>query len=94
VGYARAKTEETDLTKIKFEKYPDDHTYAPVLRANEFEEGTGHHSMIKEDGQWYAIYHARDYGANGNAFDDRNARICLLEVEDGIITARRYSDHI
>jgi GH43 family beta-xylosidase len=94
IGYARAKTDETDLTKIKFEKYPDDHTYCPVLKANEFEEGTGHHSMIKEDGQWYAVYHARDYGANGNAFDDRNARICLLEVEDGIITARRYSDHI
>ena len=34
VGYARAKTDETDLTKIKFEKYPDDKTYAPVLRSN------------------------------------------------------------
>ena len=34
VGYARAKTNETDLTKIKFEKYPDDHTYHPVLKAN------------------------------------------------------------
>jgi GH43 family beta-xylosidase len=94
IGYARAKTQETDLTKIRFEKYPDDHTYHPVLMANDFEEGTGHHSMIREDGQWYAVYHARDYDAAENAFDARNARICVLEVKDGIITARRYPDHI
>ncbi len=94
IGYARAKTDETDLTKIKFEKYPDENTYHPVLKANEFEEGTGHHSMIKEDGQWYAVYHARDYGDTLNAFDARNARICKLNVEDGIITAERYENHI
>lgn len=96
IGYARAKTDETDLTKIKFEKYPDENTYHPVLKANEFEEGTGHHSMIKEDGQWYAVYHARDYddGLDANSFDARNARICKLNVKDGIITAERYKDHI
>ena len=96
IGYARAKTDETDLTKIKFEKYPDDTTYHPVLKANEFEEGTGHHSMIKHEGQWYAIYHARDYDntTGASAFDARNARICKLHVEDGIITAERYKDHI
>lgn len=96
IGYARAKTSETDLTKIKFEKYPNDKTYCPVIKANEFEEGTGHHSVIKEDGQWYAIYHARDYddGLNAGSFDARNARICKLNVEDGIITAERYKDHI
>ncbi len=96
IGYARAKTNETDLTKIKFEKYPDVNTYHPVLKANEFEEGTGHHSMIKENGQWYAVYHARDYedGLNANSFDARNARICKLNVKDGIITAERYKDHI
>lgn len=96
IGYARAKTNETDLTKIKFEKYPDENTYHPVLKANEFEEGTGHHSMIKENGQWYAVYHARDYddGLGANSFDARNARICKLNVKDGIITAERYKDHI
>jgi hypothetical protein len=50
--------------------------------------------MIKEDGRWYAVYHARDYDAAENAFDARNARICVLEVADGIITARRYPDRI
>lgn len=96
IGYARAKTDETDLRKIRFEKYPDDNTYHPVISANDFEEGTGHHSMIKKDGQWYAIYHARDYddGLNASAFDARNARICKLNVNDGIITAERYKDKV
>ena len=94
IGYARAKTNETDLTKIRFEKYPDSETYHPVLSANTFEEGTGHHSMIRENGQWYAVYHARDYETGDNAFDARNARICKLHVSDGIITAERYPDHI
>ena len=95
IGYARAKTNETDLTKVRFEKYPDENTYHPVLRANEFEEGTGHHSVICENGQWYAVYHARDLVGNGlSAFDARNARICRLEVKDGIITAHRFPDHI
>ncbi|MBQ9517272.1 MAG: glycoside hydrolase family 43 protein [Eubacterium sp.] len=96
IGYARAKTKETDLTKIKFEKYPDDNTYHPIIAANGFEEGTGHHSMIKKDGQWYAIYHARDYndGLGANAFDARNARICKINVDDGILTAERYEDRV
>lgn len=96
IGYARVKTNETDLRKIKFEKYPDDKTYHPVIAANDFEEGTGHHSMIKENGQWYAVYHARDYedGLGASAFDARNARICKLNVNDGIITAERYKDRI
>ena len=67
-----------------------------ISQANEFEEGTGHHSMIKENGQWYAVYHARDYDndLNASAFDARNARICKMHVKDGIITAERYKDHI
>ena len=89
IGYARAKTDETDLTKIKFEKYPDDKTYAPVLNSNEWEEGTGHHSMIKNKGEWYAIYHARNAEEDGLDGDRRNARICRLIVKDGIITADR-----
>lgn len=89
IGYARAKTDETDLTKIKFEKYPDDKTYAPVLNSNEWEEGTGHHSMIKYNGEWYAVYHARNTEEDGLSGDRRNARICRLSVKDGIITAHR-----
>ncbi len=94
IGYARAKTDETDLTKIKFEKYPDKHTYHPVMEANHFEEGPGHHSLIKENGQWYMIYHARDYGYDATAEDARNARICKIYVEDGVITAEPYKDRV
>lgn len=94
IGYARAKTDETDLTKIRFEKYPDDKTYAPVLCSNEWEEGTGHHSMIKKDGNWYAIYHARNAYDDGLKGDRRTARICKFNVNDGIITAERYPDKI
>ena len=94
-NYAEDTKRVNGLVKL-FEKYPDAHTYHPVLKANEFEEGTGHHSMIREDGQWYAVYHARDYDntTGADSFDARNARICKLEVCDGIITAKRYPDHI
>lgn len=94
VGYARSKSNEQDLTKVKFEKYPDSNTYLPVLSANDFEEGTGHHSMIKENGQWYAIYHGRDYGTEDNTGERRNARICKINVSDGVLTAERYEDHL
>lgn len=94
VSYACAKTDETDLKKIKFEKYPDDKTYAPVLKSNDFEEGTGHHSMIKIDNQWYAVYHARDVLDDGLAGDRRTARICKMNVSDGVITAERYENKL
>ena len=29
-----------------------------------------------------------------NSFDARNARICKMTVEDGVITAHRSKDHI
>ena len=63
----------------------------PHLRNHRLAERRGH-----QDGQWYAVYHARDYGDNdgASAFDARNARICKLNVEDGIITAERYEDRV
>ena len=94
IGYSRAKTDETDLTKIKFEKYPDEGTYAPVFCSNEWEEGAGHHSMIKHEGKWYAVYHARNREDDGLPGDRRNARICRMSVEDGVIKAIRKKDGI
>ena len=91
VGYAYAKTEETDLTKINFTKKTDYGNFAPVLIKNEFEEGTGHHSVIKYKGQYYAVYHARDYGAGTY---DRTARICKLTVNKGEIVAHRFIDKV
>ena len=94
VGYAAAKTTEQDLRKVKFQKMPDENTYAPLLRSNDWEEGTGHNSVIKVDGQYYCVYHARNTEADGLNGDRRNARIAKMHVADGRITIERYPDHI
>ncbi len=94
VGYAAAKTTEQDLTKVKFQKMPDDNTYAPLLRSNEWEEGTGHNSVIKVDGQYYIVYHARNTALDGLQGDRRNARIAKMHVKDGKIEVERYFDHL
>lgn len=94
IGYARSKTNETDLTKIKFEKYPDDNTYYPVFSSNEWEEGAGHHSMIKHNNEWYSVYHARNVADDGLKGDRRNARICLMSVKDGVIESLRKENEI
>jgi hypothetical protein len=94
VGYAAAKTTEQDLRKVDFKKMPDENTYAPLLRSNDWEEGTGHNSVIKVDDQYYCVYHARNVEADGLGGDRRNARIAKMHVKDGIITIERYPDHI
>ena len=96
IGYAVAHTNEQDLTRIEFVKHTKDGAFDPVLIKNEFEEGSGHHSVIKYKGQYYAIYHGRDY-ANDSRPDfseARTARVCKLHVHDGMITAERYADRI
>ena len=93
VGYSAAKTGEQDLREVDFVKVTNGDRFNPVLIKNEYEEGTGHHSVIKLDGQYYAIYHARDYGGNGFK-KPRTARVCKLHVKDGVITAERYPDRI
>ncbi len=94
VGYAAAKSDETDLRKVEFKKMPDENTYAPLLRSNGWEEGTGHNSVIKVDGQYYCVYHARNAFEDGFEGDRRNARIAKMDVKDGKITIHRYPDHI
>ena len=84
VGYSSAKTFEQDLRKVEYEKFTKDGKFFPVLIKNDYEEGTGHHSVIKLNDEYYAIYHARDYGDT-----HRTARICKLIVKDGSITAER-----
>ncbi len=92
IGFAAAKTDEKDLTKVDFVKFTDGGAFKPTMFRNEVEEGVGHHSVIKVDGQYYAVYHARD-GAENKGSDTyteaRTARICKLIVKDGTITAER-----
>ena len=63
VGYAIAKSKEQDLTKVEFNKVTKNGGFNPIIIKNDFEEGTGHHSMIKYNGEYYAFYHGRDIGA-------------------------------
>ena len=88
IGYAAAKTTEADLTKVNYEKHTDVGKFIPFMTKNEVEEGVGHHSIICYAGQYYAVYHARDYHSN-LVGDQRTARICKLFFNDGIITAER-----
>ncbi len=95
IGYAAAKSSEADLTKVTFEKHTKDGAFDPVMIKNEFEEGVGHHSVLKLNGQYYAVYHGRDLTAGEeDPADRRTARICRLTVKDGIITAERFSDRV
>ena len=92
IGYCTAKTNEPDLTKVNFVKHAKGDSFAPVITKNDFEEGTGHHSVIKYKGEYYAIYHGRDisvYDKNAEYIEERTARICKLNVKDGIITAEQ-----
>lgn len=94
VGYATAKTTEQDLTEVKFKKMPDNKTYSPILKSNDWEEGTGHNSVIKVDGQYYIVYHARNTTEDGLCGDRRNARIAKMNVKNGKIEVERYFDRI
>ena len=78
IGYAVGKGKEDDLRKIKFQKYPDENTYHPLLRKNEVEEGTGHNSCLKVNDKMYVIYHGRDINEKKN--NQRTARICELQI--------------
>lgn len=91
IGYAVAKTTEQDLTKVDFVKVTNGGRFAPVIIKNEFEEGTGHHSVIFYRGSYYAIYHGRDIAATTESgyTERRTARICRLDVSDGTIVARQ-----
>ena len=96
IGYAVAHSTDPDLRNVTFEKVTNNGAFSPVLIKNEFEEGTGHHSVIKYKGEYYALYHGRDYAKpSSEEYDERRtARICKLHVADGTITAERYEDHI
>lgn len=88
VGYACAESAENDLRKVRFRKYPSDEAYAPLLAKNAEEEGTGHNSVIREGGEYYIVYHARDVSGK-KAEDTRTARICKMRVDGLRLIAER-----
>ena len=88
---SESKVSALSNTAVDYIKQTDNGSFCPVLIKNDIEEGTGHHSVIKIDGQYYAIYHGRDLKSSENSgySEARTARICKLHVKDGIITAER-----
>lgn len=85
VGYSTA-VGGGDLRKLPWQKYPDDHTYAPLLCKNEFVEGTGHNSAICINGEYYVIYHGRDRDADHALGDVRVMRADKMDVMDGVLS--------
>lgn len=94
VGYSVCESNELDLTKLVYKKYPNETTYAPILSKNEFESGTGHNSVIKYNGEWYIVYHGRDLEEENELFDNRSMRIARFLVEDGKIVVLRSQKEI
>ena len=83
------------IKNVDFKKVTNGNTIAPVIIKNDFEEGTGHHSVIKYKGTYYAIYHGRDYLENEGEYSERRtARVSKLEVKDGVISAIRFADKV
>lgn len=91
IGYCAAKTNEPELTRVRYIKHTDGGRFDPVMIKNGLEEGVGHHSVIKYNGDYYAVYHGRDLKAESDEsyVERRTARICRLNVENGVITAER-----
>ena len=96
VGYAVAKSKEQDLTRVEFKKVTNNGSFCPLMIKNSFEEGTGHHSIEKYNGEYYAFYHGRDIGqVSDGPFDDiRSARVCKLHVNNGVLVAEMKKDGV
>ncbi len=82
IGYCTAHgPREADLRTLKWKKYPDEHTYAPLMKKNSFVEGVGHNSVIFDGDTCYVVYHGRDYQENHGEEDTRCARMDRMEIE-------------
>lgn len=85
LGYAVAKGNTNNLRELEFKKYPSDNVYKPFLAKDEFEEGTGHNSVLEKDGHFYIFYHARDNGILKPGIEQRCARIAEIIPENGVL---------
>ncbi len=93
IGYCTAQgPADADLRQLNWVKYPDNHTYAPLLTRNEIMEGTGHNSLLFEGNQPFIVYHGRDYGDLEKEEDTRSARIDLLVIEKEKLSIKRIED--
>lgn len=89
ISYARAFGDTDDLTKLNFVKFPNEDVYYPLLHNNKDEIAAGHNSVLYEDGNYYIVYHARDYYENNEEAPPRTARIARLNVKDGFLSVNK-----
>ncbi|MCI9141537.1 MAG: family 43 glycosylhydrolase [Lachnospiraceae bacterium] len=86
IGYCVAHgPEDADLRTLTWKKYPDEHTYAPLLCNTDYIEGMGHNSVIFDKGEYYIVYHGRDAGDAGIPGDTRCARIDRMIVDGEVL---------
>lgn len=77
VGTAVAEIKE-DLLDMAWKKYPDDHTWMPLLKKNQVVEGTGHNTVTKAPNLFedWIVYHGRDIEEGlHQGTEQRNMRI-------------------
>lgn len=84
IGYAYAHGAQEDLRRLHFRKMPDEHTYAPLVCRSAEETGTGHNSLLEEDGVYTIVYHGRDIGADEEK-ETRTARMRRLTAEGSVL---------
>ena len=85
LGYCVCNAKNDRLNKLNFKKISKNR-FLPLLTGDETEESTGHNSMIKYNGRYYIIYHARDKNTKNDKVESRTARICQLIVDNGKLT--------
>ena len=90
VNYATSDSKETDLRNIVYYKQPSADVYKPLLARNDFEEGTGHNSVINYNGEWYIVYHGREIAQSNQYVENRTMRIGKLVVENGTLKVERH----
>lgn len=84
IGYCTAHApQEADLRTLPWQKFPDAHTYLPLMKKNAFMEGMGHNSVLFDGGKCYIVYHGRDLSDAQNPVDTRCARIDEMHVDQG-----------
>lgn len=91
IGYAAAKTDEMDLTKVVYTKHTRAGAFDPLMIKDTTEEGVGHNSVFFYNGFYYVVYHGRDCGVGQTTeFEDkRTARICKLLMHDGVMKVEK-----
>ncbi len=95
IGYATAPADGTDFMSAQYVKHKgDDGTFDPLMCKGSFEEGTGHHSVVEIDGEYYMFYHGRDLNLpeGTNMAHARTVRICKLHFNNGVITAESIAN--